>query len=137
MIKVSVCTDLFFLSSFSDDFAVFYIICLLRYKRVSCLFCFLSKFSHKPLHNSVSTVKQLQSSVTVYVHKHYVYICKIRFGSVLFQPLLKQFHFLCITFVAEDNCKLVAQNVTLKLKINIVLLDCMKWEDVSGSFSKM
>lgn len=39
--------------------------------------------------------------------------------------------------MAEDNCKLVAQNVRLKLKINIVLLDCMKWEDVSGSFSKM
>lgn len=45
--------------------------------------------------------------------------------------------YLYIKFVAEDNCKFVAQHVTLQLKINIVLPDCMKCEDLSAILGKM
>lgn len=45
--------------------------------------------------------------------------------------------YLCIKIVAEDNCKFVAQHVTLQLKINIVLPDCMKWEDLSAILGEL
>ena len=43
--------------------------------------------------------------------------------------------YLCITSVAEDNCKFVAQHVTMK--INIVLPDCRKGEDLSAILGEM
>lgn len=44
----------------------------------------------------------------------------------MFSTFLRQSLYLCIKFVAQDNCEFVAQHVTLQLKINIVLPDCMK-----------
>lgn len=97
--------------------------CFAAFQHVSVsLFPFegVFNFSYQPLHNTVSAV--LKSSATIYVHKHYVYICKIGFASsVVLNTLNWSRLFICIKFVADDNCKFVSQHVTLKLKINIVL----------------
>lgn len=79
-------------------------------------------------------------SAKVCVHKHYVYIVSnliCQFCNVQFVIGFVLTLYLYITFVAEDNCEFDAKPVTLHLKINIVLPDCMKWEDLSTILGEM